>query len=402
MSVSAVGRSERWVAVFSGGGTGGHLYPAIALAGALVEERPDVHPFFIGAGRGLEARVLPGRGVDHLLVPVEGFRRGALLANLSVLANLLKALARVAEAFRTLRPRLVVVTGGYAGGPAGLMAGLMGVPLVLQEQNSVPGLTTRGLALMAREVHLAYPEAVDQLPRPARRRARVTGNPVQPPERVDGLKAARSFGLDPRRPIVLVVGGSQGARAINEALLEAIAHVAEGRSGARRSMTGKEERPVPDLQILWSTGPAHLDGVQETLRRLGDPEWVRPTGYIEEMSRALGIADVAVSRAGAMATSEFLAWGLPAILIPLPHAAADHQRKNADALARAGAAVMLAEEELTGRALWAAIAELVGDQALRSRMSRSARSRGKPDAAREIATSLVRFLPPPADPTEAP
>jgi UDP-N-acetylglucosamine--N-acetylmuramyl-(pentapeptide) pyrophosphoryl-undecaprenol N-acetylglucosamine transferase len=150
----------RIVAVFSGGGTGGHLYPALALASALTRRRPDVHPFFVGAVRGLEARVLPELGVDHLLVPVEGFRRGALLANLQVVRLLAIALAHVAQAIHRLRPQLVVVTGGYAGGPAGLVAVLTGTRLVLQEQNSMPGLTTRFLSRFAREVHLAFPESV--------------------------------------------------------------------------------------------------------------------------------------------------------------------------------------------------------------------------------------------------
>lgn len=375
--------ADPWITVFSGGGTGGHLYPALALAGALTERRPDVQPFFVGAERGIEARVLPERSLDHLLVPVEGFRRGALLANLRVLHRLLQALSRVGAAFRRLHPRLVVVTGGYAGGPAGLMAALMGIRLVLQEQNSVPGVTTRALSLFAREVHLAFPEAVERLPGPARRKARVTGNPVRPPVGVDRERAVTAFDLDPGRPVVLVVGGSQGSRALNDAVLELVSAV--------------EDDPHPLVfQILWSTGPGHVGGVKQALGELGDPQWVRAVGYIEEMPLALAAAHLAVSRSGAMATSEFLAWGLPAILVPFPLAAADHQGRNARALAEAGAAVVIPEAELDGLALLRRLEALVTDKEAMAGMAAAARRRGRPNAAREIAAALDLLLPRPA------
>lgn len=371
------------VTVFSGGGTGGHLYPALALAGALCERRPDVRPFFVGAARGLEARVLPERGVEHLLLPVEGFRRDALLANLRVVRLLLRALAQLAAAFRRLHPRLVVVTGGYAGGPAGLMAVLTGTRLVLQEQNSVPGVTTRVLSLFAREVHLAFPEARGGLPRWSRGKAKVTGNPVRPPEARDREAAARFLGLDPARPVVLVVGGSQGSHALNEAVLEAVEKVREGRL------------PRPgSFQLLWATGPGHLDRIRDALAPKGVPDWVRLAGYLNEMPLALSVADLAVSRAGAMATSEFLAWGVPAVLVPLPTAAADHQTRNALALEEAGAAVHLPEAELDGEVLWGPVASLMGDAHTRDAMVRAARSRARPQAAREIAGALDALLPP--------
>lgn len=378
------GTPEGIVTVFSGGGTGGHLYPALALAGALVERRADVRPFFVGAARGLEARVLPERGVEHLLLPVEGLRRGAVLANVRVLGVLIRGLARLAEAFRALHPRLVVVTGGYAGGPAGIMAVLTGTRLVLQEQNSVPGVTTRVLSLFAREVHLAFPEARGSLPRWSRRKAKVTGNPVRPPEARPREAAARTLGVDPGRRTVLVVGGSQGSRALNEALLGAISGVRAGRL------------PGPEgFQLLWSTGPTHLETVLLALGPEGPPDWLVPTGYLDDMPLALSVADLAVSRAGAMATSEFLAWGIPALLVPLPTAAADHQTRNAAALEEAGAAVHLPESDLSGDGLWSALTALMTDEERRERMAAAARRRGRPDAAREIARALDALLPPP-------
>lgn len=373
--------------IFSGGGTGGHLYPALALAGALGALRPDVQAVFVGARRGIEARVLPRRGVDHLLLPVEGFRRGGVLAhlaaNLAVLRGLGRSLVRLVGLFRARRPELVVVTGGYAGGPAGIMAILMGVGLVLQEQNSVPGVTTRVLSRFCRQIHLAFPEAMAHLPQRAQSRARVSGNPVEPPAAVERSEAAHHFGLDPGRTVILVVGGSQGSLALNRAVLAGV----ESQSRATA--------PDPGFQLLWSTGPRHLDAIRESLAELNSPDWVRPVGYIHEMGSALGLADLAVSRAGAMATSEFQAWGLPSVLVPLPTAAADHQRANAQALVEAGAAELVAEDTLDQGVLWERVTALAGDPAARTEMARRARERGRPHAAREIAEELSLLLPAP-------
>ena len=321
--------------VFAGGGTGGHLYPALAIAEALVQLRPDVRPFFVGARRGLEARVLPARGLEHLLLPIRGFDRGAGLANLRVLPALARSLGQMAGLFQRLRPELVVVTGGYAGAPAGIMAVLSGVALALQEQNSVPGVTTRQLARFARQIHVAFPESRDRLPARARPRVLESGNPIRPPVALDRDEARRSFGLSPEAQVVLIVGGSQGSAALNRAVLETVRGVEEG------SLPRSE-----GVELLWATGPAHLTGALEALKALGGPAWVQAVGYIDAMERALASADLAVSRAGAMATAEFLAWGVPAVLVPLPTAAADHQTMNALALAGAGAAVHLRESAL--------------------------------------------------------
>jgi UDP-N-acetylglucosamine--N-acetylmuramyl-(pentapeptide) pyrophosphoryl-undecaprenol N-acetylglucosamine transferase len=376
--------SEPVVAVFSGGGTGGHLYPALALARALEDRRPDVHAFFVGAERGLESRILPERKLDHMLLRIEGLRRDSLWKNLRVIGLLITAVRQVTEAFQRLRPCLVVVTGGYAGGPAGLAAILTGTRLVLQDQNSLPGITTRFLSPFAREVHVAFEESVAALPRGARERTRVSGNPIRPPTRLERDRAAAAFGLDPDGAVVLVVGGSQGSKALNQATFEAVARV----------VRGGIPRPA-GLQILWSTGLSHLAEIEAALGELGRPSWVRTVGYIDEMPMALSVTDLAVSRGGAMATSEFLAWGVPAILVPLPTAAEDHQTKNALALSDAGAALCFAEESLTGEILWEAIETLVREPEARMRMSQAALARGRPNAAREIANSLERLLPPP-------
>jgi UDP-N-acetylglucosamine--N-acetylmuramyl-(pentapeptide) pyrophosphoryl-undecaprenol N-acetylglucosamine transferase len=366
------------VVVFSGGGTGGHLYPALALAEALVAERPEVRPFFVGATRGIEARVLPQRGVDHLLLPVEGFHRGELGRNRSLLTNLWRSLRKVSGAYRELQPSLTVVTGGYAGGPAGLASAAMGVPLALQEQNAAPGVTTRALSLVARQIHLAFPEARDRLPGRARERAVVTGNPVRPPVAMDLAEARADLALPPSGTVLLVVGGSQGSVALNQLMLEVVRGVG----------TGALARPE-DLTCLWATGTAHHSQVSEALSGMAPTRWVTAVPYLDDMPRALAVADLAVSRAGAMATSEFLAWGLPAVLVPLPTAAGDHQRLNAEALESAGAASNLPQAGLDGEGLWSGVLPLLTDPRARAEMAGRARERGRPGAAREIARSLA-------------
>ena len=372
------------VAVFSGGGTGGHLYPALALASALSKLRPDLRIFFLGARQGVEARILPERGVDHLLLPVRGFRRGRFLENLAVVWALLRSLLITGRLFSRLRPGIVVVTGGYAGGPAGLAASIMGIPLALQEQNACPGFTTRVLSRWSRQAHLGFPEARDLLPARARSRARLSGNPVREVVPMDAIQAKARFGLEPGSRVVLVVGGSQGAQALNKAVLAVIRGVA----------AGQLKRPE-DVRLLWATGPKNLEEVQRQLEALGQPGWVHALGYIDEMPEALSSATLAVSRAGAMVTSEFLAWGVPALLVPLPTAAADHQSRNAESLAGAGTAIHLPEIELAGASLWEAVISLLSTPGALSAMREAALKAGRPRATREIAEALERLLPRP-------
>ena len=368
--------------IFAGGGTGGHLYPALNIAAAMRELRPDVETVFVGARRGVEARVLPEKGVEHRLLPLLPIHRTRVWRNWKLPFAMTSSLWGLAALTVRRRPALVVGTGGYASGPACGWALMTGIPIALQEQNSYPGLTTRVLSRYARQVHLGFPEAEAHL-RPGRRtEVQDNGNPIQPPSSdVDRAAARARFGLAADSTVVLVVGGSQGARAINEALAGAIQRVAAGES----------ERPE-GLEILWATGPAHIEGIGERLSGSGVDEWVHAVGYINEMSSALAATDVAISRAGAMGTAELLAWGIPSILVPLPTAAADHQAHNARALEAFGAAIDLPESEATAERLWADVLELAGDEARRRTMAERARERARPDAARNIAQELLRIV----------
>ena len=368
------------VVVFAGGGTGGHLYPALALAEELVRQRPDVRPFFLGARRGIEARVLPERGLEHRLLPVRGVGRGELWSNLGVPFALASSLATTVGVHRSIAPELVVVTGGYAGAPAGLVAAAMGTPLVLQEQNAWPGVTTRLLSRWASQVHLAFPEALEKLPSRARSVARVSGCPIRalPDRAPDRRDVLVGLGLDPQRSLLLLIGGSQGSLALNELMLEAL------RSSGRTPLAG--------WQLLWMTGPAHHQSIVEALSVLGDPSWIRTVPYIEDVPLVLGVTDLALSRAGAMTTAELLAWGVPAILVPLPTAAANHQEMNARALQQAGAAEHLEQEGLTAAALWKTMAGLAEDPQRLAAMSERARERSAPEATSVIVREMVGLL----------
>jgi UDP-N-acetylglucosamine--N-acetylmuramyl-(pentapeptide) pyrophosphoryl-undecaprenol N-acetylglucosamine transferase len=368
--------------ILAGGGTGGHLYPALALGAALQELDPDVRLHYVGARRGVEARVLPEQGLDHTLLPMRGFQRDGLLQNWRLVPALSGTLWGLFRLFRRLRPALVVGTGGYASGPAGMYAVMTGVPLALQEQNSHAGAVTRMLSRRARQVHLGFPEAASQLKPGPHTEILSLGNPIRPPDTsIDRMASRARFGLAEDAVVLLVVGGSQGARAVNEALLGAIEGVSRG-----------ELPPRPEkLEILWATGPTHIEGVLSRLEPLG-AEWVHAVGYIDAMPEALATTDVAVSRAGAMATAELLAWGRPMILVPLPTAAADHQTHNARALQDAGAAVMLREQELTPARVWQDVLALTGDAGRLADMTAAARRRAQPDAAQEIARHLHSLM----------
>lgn len=368
--------------LFAGGGTGGHLYPAIALADAFARRDPEAEVFFVGARRGVEARVLPERGLPHDLLPFEPIRRSQPWENWRLGPALLRSAFGLARTFGRFRPNLVVGTGGYASGPAVAWGIVHGIPTAVQEQNSFPGVTTRWVAPRVRQIHLAFPEARGYLRPGPRTEVWEFGNPIRPPDPdIDPSEARARFGLG-AGPVVLVVGGSQGARAVNEALLADLRAVAEGRLPP----------PPEGVQILWATGPAHWDGISAGLAEIGGGEWVHAVPYIRDMPHALAAADLAISRAGAMALAELCAWGIPSLLVPLPHAAANHQYHNAVALADAGASLLLPEAELGGGRLWREVVSLAGAPERRASMADRARARGRPDAADRIVEVLAKLL----------
>lgn len=368
--------------VMSGGGTGGHLYPALAIADALRAERPDVDVVFVGAERGIEARVLPERGEAHVLLPVRGIDRSNVLGSWRAFTGLFIGLARTMSSFARRRPDLVVVTGGYAGAAAGIAAGLMGIPLVLQEQNSYPGAVTRLLTRFATRIHVAFPEAIGHLA-PAGTRCVVSGNPVRPPSESAQSDARVVFAIPGDATLTFVTGGSQGSRALNVALVGYVEEV----------VRGAFVRPGP-LHLLWVTGPNHFDAVSTALTAAGEPDWVHTLPYCEDMLTALAAADFALCRAGAMTTAEMMNQGLPPILVPLPTSAEGHQMYNARALEAAGAARVLPESELTPQRLADEFAALLADPTILATMRVRARERARPEATARIASDVATLLPP--------
>lgn len=356
--------------LFAGGGTGGHVTPAIALADEIRRRVPHAEILFAGSRRGVEARVVPQAGYSIRTLHVIGFRRAVSVGALKFPLVLAVGLAQAARLVRRFRPDLVVGTGGYASGPVGFVAALYGVRLAIHEQNSYPGVTTRLLAPAASQVFLTYPRSVAYFG--DRRKLHICGNPIRAAiGGVDRQTALDRLGLDHSKQTLVVTGGSQGAHRINEAMLSALPDLL---------------RPGT-LQILWHTGWRDYERIQQRVREHGSAVSVRD--FIDDMPAAYAAADLIVSRAGANTLAELTACGLPALLIPLPTAAAHHQEHNAQVLADAGAATVLAEQALTGKTLAQHIIGLLGRPRSLDRMRRASRSLGRPDAAERIVDRLL-------------
>ncbi len=372
--------------VFAGGGTGGHFYPALALANELVNQRPEVRPVFIGASRGIESRLLPGKSIEYSLLPVRGWERGQILTNLGVPWALLKSFLSAIKLHKRYNSKLVIVTGGYSSAPAGLAAVMLGIPLVLQEQNAHPGVTTRVLSLWAKQIHVAFSEAISHLPEKARTLALISGCPIEPPEKLplNRKEICEKFGLDPKFKVLLVTGGSQGSVALNDLILRGL----QEQSDSQQTFFSK-------WQILWVAGLENYELLNREVNEIEDCSRIRVLPYVDSMPLVLKLADLAVSRAGAMTTSELLAWGVPAILIPLPTAAANHQELNALAIQEFGAALYMSQMELTASKFWAEIYQLTDDDQTLSQMASQAMKNSKPDATSKVVSSMLKLLPEP-------
>ena len=354
--------------VIAGGGTGGHLYPGIAVARELLLRRPGAVITFAGTAAGLEARVVP-RERFALDVIRSGGLKGKSLAD-RLRGGLLLPLS-IADAWRVVtarRPDLVIGVGGYSSGPLVLVAAVRGVPTMVLEQNVVPGLTNRMLARVVRAAAVTFEET-----RPFfGSKAFVSGNPVRS-EFFERTDRAREAGPNETTRI-LVFGGSQGAHAINVAMVEAAAELAAGGQ---------------DVRLTHQTGDRDVEMVRTGYRQAGLQADVEP--FLYDMGRQLGQADVVVCRAGATTLAEVAAAGKAALLVPLPTATDDHQRKNAEALVSRGAADLLLQRDLSGRVLAERILSLAADRGRRERMGAAVRTFARPDAARAIVDRALEL-----------
>jgi UDP-N-acetylglucosamine--N-acetylmuramyl-(pentapeptide) pyrophosphoryl-undecaprenol N-acetylglucosamine transferase len=365
-------QSSKPTIFIAGGGTGGHLYPGLAIARALTRLVPELAIRFIGARRGIERTVLPQQPFAFELLDLHPLYRPAVWRNWRTLWGAGGAWRRLARLAAAERPRLVLGTGGYASALTLAYAVAHGIPLVQQIADSHPGLTARWFIRFCREAYLGYPEAARLLR--SRGTALIdTGNPIDPPPtpRPDQAAARRAWGLPPDvSTVLLIFGGSQGARAINAVVGAWLA------------------RPAPDgLGIIWATGQAAF---AEYARHEGPRVRVRP--YLSPIGDAYAASDLALARAGAMTTAELCAWGIPMVLVPLPTAAADHQTANARALAAAGAAIHLPQSELTTESIDRIIGDLLRDGARRASLSAAARERGRPGASEAIARRILSLI----------
>jgi len=368
--------------VITGGGTGGHLYPGIAVAEVVQARVPGAEIRFIGGTR-LEARILPQAGWAFETVPARPLpRRPGPGQAAAMLVNLAGA-AQAAGSLRRWRPNAVLATGGYVAGPVGLAAVMLRIPLVIQEQNALPGLANFWLGRWARAISVPAP-----MPGFPTERVVVTGVPVRPSILLGERGAARAaFGLDPDRLTILVLGGSQGAASLNRAISDAATLLMYER-----------------MQILHQTGTEHLEWVR---REIGHREHVGPpvirqvaVAFIERMGDAYAAADLVVCRAGASTLAEVTAWGLPAILVPYPHAAGGHQEANAQRIVEAQAAELISDADLTGLRLADLVSALARDPARLRSMAEASRRIGRPDAAERVVDLLLAAagrapLPPP-------
>jgi len=351
--------------LIAGGGTGGHLYPGIAVARELIARVPDVKVTFVGTAAGVEARVIPREGLELALIRSAGIKGKSMLERVRGAMLLPVSAFDAAHVLARTRPSVVIGVGGYSSGPVVALAALRGIPTLLLEQNAMPGLTNRLLARLVKAAAVTYEESLGFFVG----RGFVAGNPVRPEF---FQEAYDEHGSPPAAARILVFGGSQGAHAINMAMVEAAARLAAA---------------SPGVAITHQTGERDLEMVRDGYRRAGLEARVEP--FLFAMDREMKSAELVVCRAGATTLAELAASGRPSLLIPLPTATDDHQRKNALALAGQGAARILEQRDLTGERLAAEILSLAGDPSGRRAMSEAARRMARPHAARIIVDRVI-------------
>lgn len=364
----------------TGGGTGGHIYPALAIARGIKEKHPEAEILFVGTVKGLEADIVPREGFPFRTVTVEGLTRKI---SIKAFTTLLKTCKGCFEAFKIIKgfkPSVVVGTGGYVCGPVVLIAGLLRIPTLIHEQNAYPGITNKLLARIVNKVAVTFPESRKYFP--AKADVVLTGLPVRPEiQTTEREGAIRALGLDKDKFTILTVGGSRGARSINKAMIKVIAQAVNGQ----------------EIQIIHMTGQLGFDETVAEMKTAGIDMvncgniTVKP--FLYNMDEALAAADLVICRAGATTIAEITVRGLPAILIPYPYASDNHQEYNARALVENGAALMILDRDLNGPKLWDVLRELYQDPHRLALMGQAARELGKPDALRHLL-DMVEVLAP--------
>ncbi len=360
--------------IVSGGGTGGHIFPAVSIANAVKADHPDAEILFVGAEGRMEMQRVPAAGYKIIGLPIAGFDRKNLLKNVVVLYKIAKSQWKARKIIKDFKPHVVVGVGGYASGPTLKTAGQMGIPTLIQEQNSYAGVTNKLLAKSAKKICVAY----DGMERffPAEKIIK-TGNPVRQnllDAKVTKEEATKSFGLDPQKRTVLVIGGSLGARTVNESILQ---HLEEIRSSK-------------DVQFIWQTGKYYSKEISEALAKEVPVENMKVMDFISNMDNAYMAADLVISRAGASSISELCLLKKPCILVPSPNVAEDHQTKNAQALSTRGAAIFVKDSDARNELIPLALKTVMDDAQLSS-LSENVGKLAYHDSAKKIADEVYKL-----------
>lgn len=371
--------------IISGGGTGGHIFPAVSIANAIRELRPEADILFVGAEGRMEMQRVPDAGYRIIGLPVAGFDRQHLWKNFSVIVKLLRSQWKARQIIKEFHPQVAVGVGGYASGPTLKTAGMMGIPTLIQEQNSYAGVTNKLLAQKANRICVAYEGMEKFFPAD---KILLTGNPVRQTLLNDPMtreEAAHIFSLDPKCKTILILGGSLGARTINQTLTAGLPLI----------------KAHPEVQFIWQTGKIYIEQVKaaitaftgEAIRnaRVSSLPNLYVTDFIKNMNSAYTLADLVISRAGAGSISEFCLLGKPVILVPSPNVAEDHQTKNALALVNKDAALYVKDAEAQEKLLNTALETIANDDLLKQ-MKENISKLALPDSARIIAQEVLKLI----------
>lgn len=360
--------------IVSGGGTGGHIFPALSIADAIRSKHPDAKILFVGADNRMEMQRVPDAGYEIVGLPIAGFDRKNLLKNIRVLWLILKSQRMAKKIIKKFAPHAVVGVGGYASGPTLKMAASMNIPTLIQEQNSYAGVTNKILAKRAEKICVAYDGMERFFPK---EKIELTGNPVRKSlieMRTNRNEAVKALGLDENKKCVLIVGGSLGARSINEAVIANIETIRDNK----------------DIQFIWQTGKLYFEEMKERCATIGKPENLTITDFVSNMAAALGAADLVISRAGAGSISEFALLGKAVILVPSPNVSEDHQTKNAMALVEKDAAIHIPDAKAKEEMIRTAVETVLDAQRIAT-LEKNVEKLGKPNAAEVIADEVIRL-----------
>ena len=365
--------------IISGGGTGGHIFPAVSIANAIKGLRPDAEILFVGAEGRMEMQRVPDAGYRIIGLPIAGFDRKHLWKNFAVLVKIARSQWKARSIIKEFKPDIAVGVGGFASGPTLKTASMMGIPTLLQEQNSYAGVTNKLLAKKAKKICVAYEGMEKFFPSD---KIIMTGNPVRQnllANKYTKAEALQAFGFNTNKKTILVLGGSLGARTINQTLMNAIETI----------------KTNPDIQIIWQTGQIYIDEIRKKLEEITNSQGPIPnlfvTDFIKEMDKAYTAADLVISRAGAGSISEFCLLEKPVILVPSPNVAEDHQTKNALALSTKNAAIYVKDAEAQERLIPVAV-ETVKDDAKLVSLQQNIAKLALPDSAKVIAQEVLKII----------